>query len=154
MLSATELWPAGDCHVLHPSRPGIAQLPGTVKKTRPWHRLQPTGLDLRERASIATSAAASTPAESSFDAEDELDSSPSRELAKYDVDRFRRQSQHLELMWHIQRVSQAYRSPPAGQSSEGINFSLWLCRDRPQLHANVVLVVASEIVASVVAQVE
>ncbi|KAK9818698.1 hypothetical protein WJX74_008869 [Apatococcus lobatus] len=40
---------------------------------------------------------------SSFDAEDELDSSPSRELSQYDVERFRQQSQHLELMWKIQR---------------------------------------------------
>lgn len=54
-----------------------------------------------------TYASASTPAESSFDAEDELDSGPSRELSQYDVERFRRQSDHLELMWKIQRVSSA-----------------------------------------------
>ncbi len=59
--------------------------------------------------STRCSASASTPAESSFDAEDELDSGPSQELAKYDVERFRQQSQHLELMWRIQRVCNSAR---------------------------------------------
>ena len=120
-------------------------LANSRRATTPRKLVSETTAARRDGKTTQCSASASTPAESSFDAEDDLDSGPSQELAKYDVERFRQQSQHLELMWRIQRVGKNTCRALAGWFGGSFNPSYSdLCRGLLRHPVNAARVPANE----------